>query len=302
MRPSRSRSIASATSDRTNLRCRPSLMLGRTPRRAYSSTVERGMCNSSATWSAVRSSSIPLMPGRHVVACAPRRARARSIDDAPTRIADAWPQRLASVDASNRQAARTVRRHTSIAEAGPRHEVGLEGASHVVIEVGRVNRTTGFAVAMLGESRQSFEALSAHAHSNVRSRAACAGARLAASRKSLRHAADVPIRGEERRACARVPLFDVAVAQSLSWRGRAWIGGLEQLKPVKPVGPGRERAADGRSWRPMGPDGARCVPSGRCDGQLVSVQLQQVVRGGDQNAIPNAPRSGRGVESDRRHG
>lgn len=33
-RPSRSRSMASATSERTNLRCLPSLMLGRTPRRA----------------------------------------------------------------------------------------------------------------------------------------------------------------------------------------------------------------------------------------------------------------------------
>ena len=57
VRPSRSRSMASATSERTNLRWRPSLMLGNTPRRAYSPTVERGMCNSSATSSAVSSSS-----------------------------------------------------------------------------------------------------------------------------------------------------------------------------------------------------------------------------------------------------
>jgi hypothetical protein len=41
-RLSRSRSIASATSERTNLRWRPSLMLGSTPRRAYSLTVEGG--------------------------------------------------------------------------------------------------------------------------------------------------------------------------------------------------------------------------------------------------------------------
>jgi thiol peroxidase len=48
--------IALATSPK-NLRCRPSLMLGSTPRRAQSLTVGRGMCSSSATSSVGSSSS-----------------------------------------------------------------------------------------------------------------------------------------------------------------------------------------------------------------------------------------------------
>jgi len=77
--------------------------------------------------------------------------------------------------------------------------------------------------------------------------------------------------------------FAVAVAQSWPWRGRAWIGGLERRERVKRssrAGIGPQMAAHGARGVPEGPAG--CL-SGRCDGQLVGVQLQQVVSGGDQS-------------------
>lgn len=132
--------MVSSTSERTNLRCRPSLMLGRTPRRAYSSTVERGMCNSSATWSAVRRSSIPLMPGRHVLACEPQRACTQSSDDAPTG-ADASPHLAGPNDADLPGDGPRRRCPRPAAGAGIRSRLGIEGASHVLIDVRLVNRT-----------------------------------------------------------------------------------------------------------------------------------------------------------------
>ena len=61
---------------------------------------------------------------------------------------------------------------------------------------------------------------------------------------------------------------------------RAPVRGLERLSCGRCVASGQGL---GRVRRPRGAWRAPGGRSGRCDGQLVGVELQQVVRGGDQS-------------------